>query len=388
MRVLIVEDGRSSFILPAVRSLGRAGWTVGLATPDGVSRATASRWVRRRHRVPPAEAGLDAFGRAVGDAITSGGYDVVFGGDDVEVLALSACRDQLAAVVPYAAHASVVRSIDKLELTMAAANSGIDVPSTTPASPAALAATALPVVVKARLHWTPGATGEPRHPVAVCATRDEATSRVAEIEAEGGEAILQAPVDGTLMALTLLVDRDGVVRARSQQVADVVSPHWRTSARARTVVVDEDLASRAMALLGELGWFGLANLQFLRPPGGRPHLIDLNGRFYGSLALTSAAGLDLPAWWAALAVEPSETGVVRCPAAAAPVTARPGVRYQALENDLRRAVSERRGGAIRDVVGCLTFASGAAHSTWDVRDPLPSLARAWSIARQQVHTAR
>lgn len=52
---------------------------------------------------------------------------------------------------------------------------------------------------------------------------------------------------------------------------------------------------------------------------------------------------------------------------------RPGVRYQWLGGDLRRAAHERRGGVVRDVVGSLLWSAGARHSIVGLRDPGPAL---------------
>jgi hypothetical protein len=59
--------------------------------------------------------------------------------------------------------------------------------------------------------------------------------------------------------------------------------------------------------------------------------------------------------------------------------ARAGVRYQWLEGDLRRAVDERRGGLVRDVVGCLRFAPRATHSTFRWSDPWPATSLALQL---------
>ncbi len=92
---------------------------------------------------------------------------------------------------------------------------------------------------------------------------------------------------------------EGRLRSRVQQET---SGTWPTpsgvSCRAQTVEVDEDLAARATALLTALGWSGLAELQYLRDDDGRRWLIDLNGRFYGSMALANAAGANLADAWA------------------------------------------------------------------------------------------
>jgi predicted ATP-grasp superfamily ATP-dependent carboligase len=161
----------------------------------------------------------------------------------------------------------------------------------------------------------------------------------------------------------VVVDRDGTVAGAAQQRSARVWPREAgVSARARSVPVDVELLSGTARLLADLGWFGLAQLQFMAPAAGPPRLIDFNGRFFGSLQLAVAAGLDVAA--------PLEALVRGRPMPAQP-PARPGVRYQWLEGDLRRALDERRGGLVADVVDCLRFARGATHSTWRARDPWP-----------------
>ena len=130
MRALIVEDGYSRGALAAARGLGAAGWIVGIASPRRVGLAPSSRWTARWHEVEPPAAGLDRFVSAVAGAVEAGGYEVVFGAGDAEVLALSAQRDRLGATVPYAAHEVVLRALDKLSLLEAAESAGLAVPRT------------------------------------------------------------------------------------------------------------------------------------------------------------------------------------------------------------------------------------------------------------------
>ena len=372
MRALIVEDGLSSYVLPVARSLARSGWTVDLARPRA-GRSDHSRYIRARHHVPPAEHGLDAFAAAVATIVGTGGHQLVFGADDVEVLALSATRDQFTADVPYAPDAVVRRAFDKHGLGEAAAAAGLATPRVEPA------AADRPVVVKASLHWQPGVvTGSGRLSAAVCRTPAEVNAAIATIRAAGGEPLVQELIDGDLMALTLLLDRDGLVVGRAQQRASQISPFLRTSVRAVSEPVDEALAEPAARMLRELGWFGLANLQFLAPREGPPALIDFNGRVYGSVALAIRAGADFPSWWAALAIG---RPLQRQP------DARAGVRYQALEEDLRRIRHGHQRGLSAEVVGALRFACTAAHSTWSARDPRPAVHRVGTVLAGAVRRA-
>jgi predicted ATP-grasp superfamily ATP-dependent carboligase len=176
---------------------------------------------------------------------------------------------------------------------------------------------------------------------------------------------VQEFLDGRLMAYAAVTTTGGrqAVAQSMQGASRVWPPGAGASSRAVSVPVDPELAGRAANLLAALGWFGLAELQFLLPADGIPRLIDLNGRFYGSLALAVRAGANLPAAWAALATGRDVE----------PVTAAAGVRYCWWEGDLRRALLERRGGLARDLAGTLRAGVGAAHSIGRWRDPAPAL---------------
>lgn len=361
---LIVEDGHSPYVLSAARSLGRAGLRVGLASPTPNPRAAPSRWVRGWHPIRLPEHDLDGFLSDVRAVLGTGGYDLVFGADDIELLALSGRRAELPACFPHAAHEAVLRSVDKLSLTRAAAEVGLAVPRTEPATPEVLAGWSGPAVVKSRLHWVAGSGGvtNERHMLmALCPDARAAGEHVRTMESAGGSALLQEPVRGEQIALSVVVGEGGRTLAASQQ-RTLLSSLARTSTRAETVPLETDLLEQVGLLLRQLGWFGLANLQFLRPPGGRPHLIDLNGRFYGSLALAVAAGADLPAVWARAALG-QDSGPV--------AYGRPGVRFHALHADLVRARAQRRSGLLHDLMDTARFAPGAVHCTWSAADPRP-----------------
>ena len=122
---------------------------------------------------------------------------------------------------------------------------------------------------------------------------------------------------------------------------------------------------------------GLAEAQFVPPPGGEPRLIDFNGRFYGSMALAIGAGVNLPAMWAALA-----TG--RAVERAAPAMV--GVRYQWFLGDVRRTLSDGDGRRARGVIDCVRYARGAVQSVSLVSDPLPAVRHGWEAVRRSARS--
>jgi predicted ATP-grasp superfamily ATP-dependent carboligase len=362
LRALIVTLGRARGALAAVRALGGAGWMVGVGTPDGGGMVAASRWCSARHVVARPRGDGTAFVDGVRAAVEKGGYSVVFGGADDWVAALATKRDRIAARVAHPCGSTVEASLDKHELSRRAAKAGFQVPETEVASAEVLAGWDGPVVVKCRSHWRPGQ----QHAYRIEARRypgaAAAAGRVRMIEDAGLEPLVQRPVNGRLGALIGLF-ADGRLLGRVQQRTYGL---WPTpsgvSARAATVPVDESLAARATGLLADLGWSGLVELQFLTGYDGVPYLIDLNGRFYGSMALASAAGPNLPDAWARQAM-----GLPLPPLA----DGRPRVRYSWAAGDLRRAFAERRGVLVTDVSSTLRWAAGSTTSVWAQKDPGP-----------------
>jgi predicted ATP-grasp superfamily ATP-dependent carboligase len=64
------------------------------------------------------------------------------------------------------------------------------------------------------------------------------------------------------------------------------------------------LREAAIALLAELGWHGPASVEFkVDARDGRPRLLDINGRFWGTLGLAIRAGIDFPGLACRVAVE-------------------------------------------------------------------------------------
>lgn len=365
MRALIVEDGFQRGSLTACRALGRAGWDVGIGSPEQ-GFASSSRYATAWHEVPPPEEDGSGFVTGVRRAVEAGGYELVFGAGDGEVLALSASRDDLGATFPYGPHEDVVRAFDKVALAEAAQRVGLAVPPSARPEEA-------PVVVKPRRTTVHDPHGGPlRLRAEKTDTPEEAEARVEYLHAVGAEPLVQRYIEGELVAQIVVTDRDSRVVAAVQQRASSMTPRGGT-ARGETEALDPGLAEGVAALLAELNWFGIAQVQFQVPPGGEPVLIDLNGRFYGSMALAVAAGPNLPAIWAAIA-----TGRP-LPVIGAP---RIGVRYHWLESDLRRAVRERKG-----IAGTLRYALRATHGIWDGRDPGPGLRHAGRLSLRALRRA-
>jgi len=354
MRALLVDQSRDRATLVAARSLAAAGFTVatGAAQP---SFASTSRYVHRHHMVHECAEDEDRFVADVAAAVREGAYDIVFCSYETGLLTLSRRRAEIEpAVWPYAPHPVVARAFDKLDLFRATQTAGLDAPHTEPASAQALDAWTGPVVVKARNHVPK------RFDTAVFPSAAEGRALVEQIRAEGGEPLLQTPLTGRMGAVVVVADRDGELVAEvHQEAVHTWPPGAGDTVRGRVVAPDRKLSRGVRALVKELGWFGLAQVEFVHDRDGVARITDFNGRFYGSMALATGAGANLPALWAELALgrEGARTAA-----------AREGSGFQWLNRDLAAAYKE----GPRALLGALAVAPFTSHSMWNPRDPLPA----------------
>lgn len=362
---LVLAHVRDRGALTAARALQAAGWRVDAGSPraDG-GLLGASRAVGTVHVVPRPTEDRDAFVAAIERAHERGGYDVVFGSGDDWMAVTAYLHDRLPMRVAHPHPDVVARALDKLELSRMAEQAGLAAPRTTPVVAGLIDTAPLPVVVKNRWHWVPCRSRRHRVETQVCRTHEELRRHLELFAHDGDEPVLQEHIEGGLGAL-IGVMHQGRLLGRVQQVSPRL---WPTpagaSARARTVPVDEMLAARAEDFLRRLGWTGLVELQFLIDDAGVHHLIDVNGRFFGSLALSESARPGLVDAWArsALGAPVPELG-----------DGQAGLRYHWLPGDLRRAVRERRGGLAVDVWDSVRWGIGARHSVARLDDPQPLL---------------
>jgi predicted ATP-grasp superfamily ATP-dependent carboligase len=372
-RVLVLEGPGARGAVAAVRSLARAGWEVGVGRPPMATMAGRSRAVRHIHVLPDLAAGADAYLDAVTEV--AGRYDFVVGAGDAEVLAVADGSDRIGVAVAHPPRRALLAAMDKLRLHRAAVTAGVASPDTAIPDEQASWAKTETVVVKPRLHWEPNRLATELRVEARAATGPVAVeAEVRRISDAGAEPVLQRYLTGQLMAYVAVIDVNGRILAHAQQRALHTYPkRVGVSARAVTEPVDLALAARVVTLVGELGLSGLIECQFLRDATDTAYVIDINARFYGSLQLAVAAGADLPALWLAML-----TGTVP---SGPPSQGAPGVRYQWLEGDLRRA-------GPTGALSVLAYGARAHHSVWSPTDPGPSVAYLGNLARRSTRLWR
>jgi predicted ATP-grasp superfamily ATP-dependent carboligase len=350
----LVPDAHLNAAVAGIRGLGLGGMRVLAVGPSWASPGLWSRYAAARAVAPSVVEEPDALAERIGRLAADHGPVVVYPSREETIDLMLSAPNWDSVVLPFPGADVLEQVRDKAHLVQTAASAGLRTPASLFEGTAAeLAARefAWPVVLK------------PAHPVSALKTarlaRDATElQRLLEGLRPDEPLLVQERVRGPLVSVELVIDREGRLVARFQQVTRRTWPSAAGSiALAKSVPPDEILIARTAAMLAELGYWGLAQVDFVETATGFT-LLDVNPRFYRCLPLAVACGTNLPALWHAVAVGRP---------VGSPGAYRTGMTYRWLEADVVAAV---RGAPARLFERAPQPSTGAA---WAAGDPVPGL---------------
>ena len=348
--------------LACLRALG--GADLACERPEGG--ALVSRFLRGWQRLPHPREGVSAYLSELEALIERGRYSAVLALNDYTALALGQARFKVPTALPSAS--SLQLAHDKFRTLELAQSLGIAIPeSRLAATPQelerAVKQLGCPLVVKLnRGNGTIGmsrlrSTGQPL-PALHSASSDEVY--------DFGKLLVQTELRGEVHDVCLLFEQGSLRAALTQRrlrtypadggVGILVETTWRP-----------DLIELGVALLKALDWHGPAQVEFLLAgPQQTPTLLEINGRFWGTLDLAIRAGVNFPQ----LACSPHM---------AVPCNYRVGLRYRwSWPLGLLYLLQTGRGAL--DFL--LPDGSTAGEFWWS--DPLPHFAEGWFSLRRVI----
>ncbi|MGH7526059.1 MAG: ATP-grasp domain-containing protein, partial [Gemmatimonadales bacterium] len=304
-RVLVL-DGHTTQALASVRSLGRAGYVVLVASTRGWPLAGWSRWCAGHFRVasetPAAFADLRDWARRQG--VTS-----VLPMTEPSCLLCTADRSAWEAagiMLGCGDDEMLSRAFDKAQTLQAALTCDVAIPPTwfpTSAEECRTGAeeVGFPCVVKSRFsHALIGSSfirGGGASYVARAADLDQAI----QAHRQGSYwPIIQAFVGGQGKGVSGLCDRGRIVALFAHERLRDVRPTGSGSSLRRSIRLDARLRAPVERLLTELRWHGPVMVEFRDDGEDALWLMEVNGRFWGSLQLAVSSGVDVPRWLVAM----------------------------------------------------------------------------------------
>ena len=300
-RVLLTE-GEQRSTLAVARSLGRVGCDVTVASSTGCSLAGASRHVRLDVAVP--EVGSDPISHreALSRVVRAHGIEALVPMTDASASVLLGLRDSHPElVIPLPPVETWMAATDKAALVQLGAEIGVPVPEgvvlTSPDDEAwtAWATERYPVILKP--HRSVVFTGEVLHdgPVGIVYDADTMEQRLHSLPGECFPVLVQERIVGRGTGAFFLADRGRLKAAFAHERIREKPPTGGVSVLRRAVPVRSDILSHSERLLRKLKWSGVAMVEFKEDSQtGTPFLMEINGRFWGSLQLAIDAGIDFP----------------------------------------------------------------------------------------------
>jgi predicted ATP-grasp superfamily ATP-dependent carboligase len=190
-----------------------------------------------------------------------------------------------------------------------------------------------PVVVKPRFSVYPAEGCWFRTQVQYAHTPEDLIAKYQQAALQVSDPLIQELVSGDGFGVFLLVWDGELKAAMCHRRIREKPPTGGVSVLRETVPLDEALVSASAALLKQLAWRGVAMVEFKGDE--TPCVMEINGRFWGSLQLAIDAGMNFPAMLYRLCVGES---------VAANFDYRVGVKSRWLAGDLDHLLLRYRNG--------------------------------------------
>ncbi|MCK6550164.1 ATP-grasp domain-containing protein [Myxococcota bacterium] len=300
-RRALVLDGDQAPALAIVRSLGRRGITVDAAERGRPFLSEYSRWVADTFEYPDPLAHGAELVDVVERLVRTRRYDLVIpvAEDTVHPLALARARIEPHARLAIAPTDALETMLDKSRTFALAASLGVPVPWTrTITDVGALASLAAeldyPVVVKPARSIAGARARRTKLNVAYAHSARELV-HLGSRALVHGPIVVQEYFRGVGVGLELLADHGEIVLAFQHRRLHELPLTGGGSCLREAVPVDPRLLSHARALVAATRWHGVAMVELkVDEATGAHRLMEVNGRFWGSLPLAIAAGVDFP----------------------------------------------------------------------------------------------
>ncbi len=295
---VLVTDGEQRSSLAVVRSLGRRGHLPYVVAGAAHSLAGASRYAAGEAVAPFALSDPAGFVVAVRELVTRWRVDVVLPLTEAAMLALLPVRDTLGASLPCATADSFRDISDKALLLETARAVGIAVPeqrvvaASEPSAWERLGSLGFPLVLKP----SRSVAGGVKLSVAHVADAEGLEAARRGLPAEAYPLLVQRRVIGPGIGIFLLLWNGETRAVFSHRRIREKPPSGGVSVYRESIAADPGLVARSRALLDRFAWQGVAMIEYkIDEATGTPYLMEINGRFWGSLQLAVDAGVDFPA---------------------------------------------------------------------------------------------
>ena len=282
--------------LAAVRDIGSKGINVHTCGPPTRNKvASLSKYSSGYSLYTSPNDNVDRFLIDIKRILSSREYEMIIPIGVDTTIPISYNKEELSeyARVPVADYEILENAHDKYKTIEIARSVGVPVPETSIVSGESIEEESFeyPLVIKARK----GAAGSGTRYIT---SEDDFSKVVREFNQKKSDGIfdyerpmVQEYIPGDLMDVCVLFNR-GRPRAALAQRRVITYPPSGGVGIVNETVEDPELIELALKLLKRMNWHGVAQVEFKKDGNGVPRLMEINPKFWGTLELSIAAGLN------------------------------------------------------------------------------------------------
>jgi predicted ATP-grasp superfamily ATP-dependent carboligase len=298
---VLILDGNARSALAATRSLGSRGLH---AVVGGESRRTlagSSQYCREAFTYPAPADNPDGFISALKSECARRGVSVIFPMTEISTLTVLKYREQLPGLqLPFVDFSTFEALSDKWKLLELAKQLNVSIPETHFVSDSGalediVPQLKFPAVLKPyrSMIYSSGRW------IASCVQYANSARELREV-VKRHEYFNQHPfliqefISGQGQGIFALYDHGKPLAFFAHRRLREKPPSGGVSVLSESIALDPVQREMAHSILSHAGWHGVAMVEFKISADGTPYLIEVNGRFWGSLQLAIDAGVDFP----------------------------------------------------------------------------------------------
>ncbi|BHH86288.1 carboxylate--amine ligase [Desulforhopalus sp. 52FAK] len=300
---ILVTDGDNRPALAITRSLGRKGHRVYVVASGAKCLASCSRFCAGGFSVPNPLKDGGAYTSSILELTNRESIDVIFPTSEQSIYLLNQLRGILPNKTLLACPSQEMMQAvsNKSELFRLAEGLQVAIPATFYLNGSDELAAIIhnidsyPVVVKPALSRIPTVEGFLSAGVRYAASRDELENLYATCPVLRYPSMIQEKIVGDGTGLFSLYDKNQHIALFSHKRLREKPPSGGVSILSESIPLDEEMIESAGRLLSAVNFTGVAMVEFKRDQrDGKPKLMEINGRFWGSLQLAISCGIDFP----------------------------------------------------------------------------------------------
>jgi len=346
--MILALDGETNAALAVVRSLGRYGLNVEVAGRTNLSQSFFSKYCTKSTIYTSPEENIKKFTTQLLEMTKNGKYEMIVPTTDFSIMPIAMNREKIEknTLVPLPSNEILNIAWKKSETVMMAERLKIPVPKTFfPTSIKDLkeveSEIEYPVVVKPDSSKIAVGNRIMDAQVRFANNMEELVTNFRKLSLGGIKPIIQEFIKGYGLGFFSLFNNSKPRAIFMHKRLREISVD-RGASTLRESIQDKEIEKYGLRILKKLKWHGVAMVEFrFDERNKKPKLMEINGRFWGSLALATASGVDFPVLLYRMMTEGDVKPVFDY---------KTGVKCRWLSGDMYRLATVMTGSYNRDVI--------------------------------------